>query len=100
MKRDEILDTAKALICGQRAQDYGDAYNNFSNIADAWTWWLGPRLKDALTPNDAAMMMALLKMARLMNSRLHVDSYHDLAGYIALAAEVENTRALQEKVEK
>ena len=34
MKRDEVLDSAKELINGQRAKDYGDAYENFSRIAD------------------------------------------------------------------
>lgn len=88
MKRDEILDTAKSLICGQRASDYGDAKVNFGNIAEAWTWWLGGRLNAPVTPADAAIMMGLLKLARLKNSPLHEDSYHDLAGYVALAGEI------------
>jgi hypothetical protein len=33
MKRDEILDTAKALINGDRAKDYGDADLNHQRIA-------------------------------------------------------------------
>ena len=37
MTRDEILDTAKELINGQRAKDYGDAEENFQRIADGWT---------------------------------------------------------------
>jgi hypothetical protein len=36
MKRDEILDTAKALINGDRAKDYGDACLNHQRIADGW----------------------------------------------------------------
>jgi hypothetical protein len=36
MKRDKILDTAKTLINGDRAKDYGDAYLNHQRIADGW----------------------------------------------------------------
>ena len=36
MTRDEILDTAKELINGPRAKDYGDASDNFDRIADGW----------------------------------------------------------------
>jgi hypothetical protein len=36
MKRDQILDTAKTLINGDRAKDYGDAYLNHQRIADGW----------------------------------------------------------------
>jgi hypothetical protein len=34
--RDEILDTAKELISGQRAIDYGDAKDNFYLISEGW----------------------------------------------------------------
>ena len=32
MKRDEVLDKAKELINGQRATDYGDAYDNHGGL--------------------------------------------------------------------
>ena len=37
MKRDEILRQAETLINGARAADYGDAKENFKNIADLWS---------------------------------------------------------------
>jgi len=33
MKRDEILKQAETLINGDRAKDYGDAFDNFGRIA-------------------------------------------------------------------
>ena len=36
MKRDEVLATAGDYINGQRAEDYGDAYENFERIAEGW----------------------------------------------------------------
>ena len=33
MTKDEILDTAKALINGDRAKEYGDAYLTHARIA-------------------------------------------------------------------
>ena len=100
MTRDEILDTAKNLISGQRAQDYGDANDNFSRIAESWTWWLKTRLSSDITPNDVAMMMILLKMSRLINTPLHEDSYYDLCGYAALAGELVSDHGIQKEMEK
>ena len=100
MKKEDILDTAKELIAGQRATDYGDAKDSFERIAEAWSWWLRTRLSSDLTPNDVALMMALLKMARLRDNRLHEDSYCDLIGYAALAGEVALHHGVQEEVEE
>ena len=37
MKRDEVLKNAMKLINGDRAKDYGDAYDNHKNIASLWS---------------------------------------------------------------
>ena len=36
MKRNEILDKANELVNGQRAKDYGDAFDNHTRIAEGW----------------------------------------------------------------
>jgi hypothetical protein len=100
MKRDEILDTAKTLINGDRAKDYGNAYDNHLRIAESWNWWLKEKMSSKITPDDVAMMMALLKMARLQHNRLHEDSYCDLAGYIAIAGEIALSHGFSEKMEE
>ena len=88
--RQEILDKAKDCVCGQRQQDYGNPEDNFALIADLWTTYIN---KDDLyfTSKDVAMMMALLKVARIRTGKGTRDSYVDLAGYAACAGEIAET---------
>ena len=97
MTRSEILDTAKKCVCGQREQDYGSPESNFQIIADLWNAYLGKHCcsnvdgyacLDDLTPTDVAMMMALLKIARIKNGGGTGDSFVDLAGYAACGGEI------------
>ena len=81
--RSEVLDTAKQLITGDRARQYGSAEDNFGCIASMWTASTGARIN----ASDAANMMALLKIARLRNGS-HEDSSVDGCGYLALAHEL------------
>lgn len=83
MKRDEILDTAKALINGDRQSHYGPPDENFRRIAAGW----GVILGCDVSPEQVALCMAWLKIARLANGP-HADSYIDGAGYLALAGEL------------
>lgn len=85
MKRDEILDQAGNLINGDRAKDYGDAYLNHLRIADFWNNYLDHSVK--IAPTDVAVMMVLVKVARLM-SGWKDDSFVDICGYAALAGEM------------
>ena len=41
-------------------------------------------------PYDVAMMMMLVKVARLMHSPGHQDSHIDLAGYASILEEIAN----------
>lgn len=83
MKRAEILDAAKACVCGEREQDYGTPEDSFGLIAQLWTVYKGTMF----TAKDVAMMMALLKVARICNGD-KADSFVDLAGYAACAGEI------------
>lgn len=85
MNRPEILDTAKKCVCGQREQDYGSPENNFERIAALWNAYLGAQTVDAV---DVAMLLALLKVARIKTGRGTEDSFVDLAGYAACAGEI------------
>jgi len=85
MNRPEILDTAKKCVCGQREQDYGNPENNFARIAALWNAYLG---HDEVSPVDVAMMLALLKVARIKTGTGTEDSFVDLAGYAACAGEI------------
>jgi hypothetical protein len=94
MQRDECLDAAKELVNGERATDYGSAYENHNRIASLWSRYLSSktRVQVQLTPMDVAHMMILLKVARLMHSGTD-DSYVDICGYAALAAEMDKEYA-------
>jgi hypothetical protein len=84
MNRDEILTTAEQLINGPRAKDYGDAAENFQRIADLWR----PVLGADVTPEQVALCLAQLKIARLISSPAHEDSWVDACGYLALGGEI------------
>lgn len=84
MKRADILRTAEKCVCGQREQDYGSPENNFQVIADFWSVYKGVQF----SANDVAMMMALLKVARIKSGGGTADSFVDLAGYAACGGEL------------
>lgn len=63
MKRAEILEAAHICVCGEREQDYGSPEDSFGLIAQLWTAYMGT----LFTSKDVAMMLALLKVARIHN---------------------------------
>jgi hypothetical protein len=102
MKAAEMLNATSDLIGGQRAQDYGDKYVNHMRIAKLWTMWLQERTASwrvdcedentdfHVSPYDVAMMMLLVKVARLMHSPGHQDCHIDIAGYASVMEEIVN----------
>lgn len=82
--RQTVLKQAECCVCGQREEDYGSPEDSFGAIGKLWTIYTG----HLITAKDVAMMMALLKIARIMGGRGTMDSYVDLAGYAACGAEV------------
>jgi hypothetical protein len=53
-----------------------------------WNAALDTKLKHPLSAADVAILLALLKLARLSETPDHADSQVDLAGYAALMSEV------------
>ena len=94
MKASEMLLKAAELVGGQRAEDYGDKTVNHIRIAELWNYWLEESRKSGadkrITPYDVAMMMMLVKVARLMHSPGHQDSHIDIAGYASILEEIAN----------
>lgn len=91
MLRAECLDAAKNCVCGKREQDYGSPEDNFDVIASYWTTYLATvtsRGRKFLNARDVAHMMALMKIGRITTGTATDDSYVDLAGYAACAAEL------------
>ncbi len=88
MDRAETLDKAKVCVCGRRENEYGSPEDNFASIASFWSVYKGVEF----TANDVAMMMALLKIARIRTGSATDDSYVDLAGYAACGAEINSKK--------
>jgi hypothetical protein len=85
--RTRVLEQASALINGDREKDYGTPQENFARIAPGWQIILGCDV----SPDQVALCMAWLKIARLANGP-HADSYIDGAAYMALAAELSEAK--------
>ena len=84
MNREQLLDKAKEIVMGARQENYGSPESNFSRIAAFWTLYLQRNITQA----DVAIMMILMKTARLQNNIKHEDSWIDIAGYAANGVEV------------
>ena len=83
-KREECLRRANEIVNGQREEDYGTPENNFGTIAELWSVYL----EADVSPVDVAMMMSLLKIARISTGTFNEDSFIDLAGYAACGYEI------------
>jgi len=89
MKRDQILNQARDLVNGPRAQDYGDALINHERIATGWDVIAKTAIEKhgRITPAHVALMMDWVKTSRLMETIDHADSWIDKAGYTGLGGE-------------
>jgi len=95
MNRKQILEAASAAIMGEREDNYGGPEDSFAIIGDMWTLYLQHKAMRSpegtlqlITPHDVAIMMMLLKTARLVHSPDHLDSWIDAAGYAACGGEI------------
>ena len=85
--RTDILEEAIELINGDRNNDYGDPLDDFSTTASLWQTYLSRTItaRDGLNlqAHDVAILMSLLKIARMSWSPTKRDHWADLAGYTA-----------------
>ena len=93
MTREEVLDTAKKCVCGDRELDYGSPEISFRKIASFWEVYLdekcvSPGANITIEPEDVAAMLALMKIARISTGSDKDDNWIDLAGYAACGGEV------------
>lgn len=82
--RAEILDAAKKIVTGDREKQYGRPEDNFAVIAEFWTTYIG----HPISSEDVAIMMALLKIARIRSGNYKADSFIDGVGYLSLGGEI------------
>ena len=86
MKRAEILDTAKQYVTKDREATHGEMEDNFQSIGMLWEQYFS--YEWSFSPTDVAVMMALLKIARLKSNKDNPDNYIDACGYMACAGEL------------
>ena len=84
--RGNILDTAKQYVDTDRAEEHGDMEDNFQRIAAYWNTHLG--LISYIKDTDVAVMMTLLKVARIHSNTENIDNWVDGAGYLACGGEL------------
>lgn len=82
--RASILEDARKCVCGEREEQYGSPENNFQTIAELW----GIYCEREFSAVDVAVMMALLKVARIKSDPTKVDSWVDGCGYLACGGEL------------
>lgn len=97
MTRPEILEAAAKCVCGDREQDYGSPENNFQTTANLWIDYLGAKGYPVdIDAKDVAVMLALLKIARIASGHAKEDNWIDLAGYAACGGEIETGKGAEE----
>ena len=82
--RKTILAEAERCVCTDREQQYGAPEDNFARIADLWNAYK----PCGFTAHDVGIMLALLKIGRIVTGKFKDDSYVDACGYLACAGEI------------
>ena len=88
MRPVEILETAAGLVGGDRAKQYGDYTVLHQRVADLWSVYLKTEIK----PEDVALCMALLKVARNEVGQTKPDNGIDASAYVALWAAISENK--------
>ena len=84
--RSSVLDTAKQYVTEDREATHGEMEDNFQSIGMLWEQYFS--YEWSFSPTDVAVMMALLKIARLKSNKDNPDNYIDACGYMACAGEL------------
>jgi hypothetical protein len=82
MKANDYLTEARAII-QDRGLDYGHPSDNMSRTASLWAAYL----EMPIEPHQVAMCLALVKIARSMETG-KVDNYIDGAAYFAISGQL------------
>jgi hypothetical protein len=80
MKANDYLNEAKAII-QDRGLEYGHPSDNMARTAALWSSYL----ETAITDYQVAICMALVKIARSMETA-KTDTYIDMAAYVSIGA--------------
>jgi uncharacterized protein DUF6378 len=81
----DVCTRAADLVDGDRRRQHGEPEVTHACIAALWSTYLADR---QLTGHDVAMMLLLVKVARITTGTLNPDNYVDICGYAGIAAEL------------
>jgi len=89
-KRTKFLNEVDGIVTRDRNDTYGGPEDSFLRIAKMWDTYLGCKygFSNTINVNDVAVMMILMKTARLIENPSHRDSWLDIAGYAACGGTV------------
>jgi hypothetical protein len=90
VKANDIITAAGLLVGGDRKAAYGDVVSGLTRIAIYWNAHLHATSNappSALTAEDVAKFMVLLKLARSETGPIRMDNYVDGAGWFGIAGE-------------
>jgi len=94
LTRENIIAEVAKCVNIERNGAYGEPEDNFRAIAEFWNVYLNARgeaLNPPLGPTDIAIMMSLLKIARIATGEAKIDNFVDLAGYAVCGGEVSSS---------
>lgn len=99
MRAGDILRKTIEIVEGSRQTTHGDKEGSFIEIATMWNVYLRARKGDdrRITAGDVAHMMVLMKMVRAVQGDLSADDHYiDMAGYAAIAGEINTPESATE----
>lgn len=77
---DDLLAEASCLINGTRNEQYGDYEDNWIRIGELW----GTLLEiEPIPPHMVGVMLATMKLSRIVSNPNHMDNYIDALAYLA-----------------
>ena len=88
MSNESILEEAKRIVHGERGENYGHPFEDFSRTAQIWSAILGTQIE----PEQVALCMIGLKISREIN-RPKRDNIVDGAGYFETLDMVKKERS-------
>ena len=94
MNKESILEEAKRIVHGERGENYGHPFEDFSRTAKIWS----AVLDIDVTPEQVALCMVGVKISREIN-RPKRDNIVDGAGYFETLEMVKQERFRRESLE-
>jgi len=84
--KQSILKEADDVINGGRQDEYGNPEDSFAIVAAFWTVYMIYKYNfgESLDSEDVAIMMSLLKHARMLGQKSKRDNARDAIGYLAI----------------